>query len=154
MNIFYLDENIEKCAEFHCDKHVVKMILECAQILCSVLSMHNIKTPYKPTHLHHPCVIWANKSLANWLWLKYLAKALNDEYKYRFNHKHNHKSFDVILTLPQPPIDDVGLTTRPQALPEEFKSDDPIHAYRQYYKTNKKHLASWTKRDIPVWFTS
>ena len=33
MNIFYLHENPEICAEYHCDKHVVKMILETAQML-------------------------------------------------------------------------------------------------------------------------
>ena len=35
MNIFILDENIEKCAQYHCDKHIIKMILESAQLLCT-----------------------------------------------------------------------------------------------------------------------
>lgn len=47
MNIFYLDSDITQCARFHCDKHVVKMILESAQILCSVLSLYHIETPYR-----------------------------------------------------------------------------------------------------------
>ena len=47
---------------------------------------------------------------------------------------------------------DLGLTRRPQALPDEFKQTDPIKAYRQYYKARKSHLAQWTKREIPVWF--
>ena len=33
MNIFYLDEDVQKCAEYHVDRHVVKMILEYAQLL-------------------------------------------------------------------------------------------------------------------------
>ena len=152
MNIFYLDSVITQCARDHCDKHVVKMILESAQILCSVLWMHDIKAPYKPTHLHHPCVLWANQSLSNWLWLKQLSGALNEEYKYRFNHKKNHKSYDVVLKLQNPSIIDLGLTERPQALPDEFKQTDPVKAYRQYYKARKLHLAQWTKREIPVWF--
>jgi hypothetical protein len=152
MNIFYLDADIEKCAHFHCDKHVVKMILESAQILCSVLWMHQIQAPYKPTHLRHPCVLWTNESLSNWLWLKKLAYALHEEYQYRFNPKKNHKSYDIILHLAIPPILDKGLTARPQTLPEECKQIDPIEAYRSYYKTHKRHIAHWTKREIPDWF--
>ena len=33
MNIFYLSTNTDECARYHCDKHVVKMILETAQML-------------------------------------------------------------------------------------------------------------------------
>jgi hypothetical protein len=36
MNIFYLSEDITKCAEYHVDKHIVKMPLETAQLLCTV----------------------------------------------------------------------------------------------------------------------
>lgn len=152
MNIFYLDADIKQCARFHCDKHVIKMVLESAQILCSVLWLHQIKAPYKPTHLSHPCVLWANESLSNWLWLKELASALNEEYKYRFNHKKNHKSYEVISSLELPPILDRGLTKRPQVLPDEFKHNDPVKAYRQYYKIGKQHLGHWTKREMPKWF--
>lgn len=152
MNIFYLDSDITQCARFHCDKHVIKMLLESAQILCSVLWKNQIKAPYKPTHLNHPCVLWANESLSNWVWLKELAYALNEEYKYRFNHTSNHKSYDVIFNLEIPPIPDHGLTERPQTLPDEFKQKDPVKAYRQYYKLRKSHLAYWTKREIPKWF--
>jgi len=35
MNLFYLDNNLDKCAEAHVDRHVVKMILEAGQILCT-----------------------------------------------------------------------------------------------------------------------
>ena len=37
MNLFYLDENLDLCAEYHVDKHIVKMPLECAQILCTAV---------------------------------------------------------------------------------------------------------------------
>jgi hypothetical protein len=33
MNIFYLDKNPRKCAKYHCDKHVLKMIIEYAQLI-------------------------------------------------------------------------------------------------------------------------
>lgn len=151
MNIFYLDSDPKKCAQYHCDKHVIKMILETAQILCSVLWMHQISAPYRPTHLKHPSVIWANQSLANWCWLKDLATALNKEYQFRFHHTKNHKSYDVILSLEIPPIDDIGLTVRPLVMPDEFKQTDPILAYRHYYKIGKQHIAKWTHRTVPDW---
>jgi hypothetical protein len=151
MNIFYFDLNIELCAQSHCDSHVVKMILESAQILCTVLWMNGMEAPYKPTHTKHPCVLWANQSLSNWIWLKDLAGALNEEFKYRFDHQLNHKSYEVILSLPTPQLADLGLTDFIQAMPEEFKHQDPTVAYRQYFIGQKMHLAKWTKRQVPDW---
>jgi hypothetical protein len=90
MNIFYLDTNIQLCSEYHCDKHVVKMILEYAQILCTVLHESGESAPYRPTHKNHPCVLWAGESIENWKWLRDLANALNTEYKFRFQHAANH----------------------------------------------------------------
>lgn len=110
MNIFYFDDHIETCARYHCDAHVIKMILESAQILCTVLHMNHIQAPYRPTHKSHPCVVWANRSLSNWIWLKNLAEALNQEYRYRFHHDNNHKSYDVIVSLHPPVIPDLGFT--------------------------------------------
>jgi hypothetical protein len=152
MNIFYLDDNIKTCARYHCDKHVVKMILESAQILCTVLWINNIPAPYRPTHKSHPCVLWTNQSLANWYWLKELNSALNEEYKYRFNRHKNHKSYDVVVTLGTPPLPDIGLTEIRQVLPQDYKNENPIQAYRDYFIARKSHLAQWTKRDVPLWF--
>lgn len=152
MNIFYFDENVDICARDHCDAHVVKMILESAQILCTVLWMNNIPAPYRSTHKNHPCTVWANQSLSNWNWLKSLTAALNREYKYRFNHDENHKSYDVIATLNPPPIIDLGLTEMPQVMPDEYKNNSPEIAYRQYFSARKVHLAKWTKRNAPEWY--
>jgi hypothetical protein len=84
MNIFFLNRNIRKCAEYHCDKHVVKMTLESVQILSSAAQLNGMNAPYKITHPNHPSVLWAQKSLNNWMFLWFLSAALNDEYKYRF----------------------------------------------------------------------
>ena len=35
MNIFYVDRDPVKAAQMMCDKHIVKMILESAQMLCT-----------------------------------------------------------------------------------------------------------------------
>lgn len=41
INIFYLDRDIERVVQFHCDSHVVKMCLETAQILCTALHRYD-----------------------------------------------------------------------------------------------------------------
>ncbi len=80
MNIFVLDRNIRKCAQYHCDQHVSKMILESIQMLCTCLNKKGVSTPYKSTHLKHPCVLWLDESHSNFLWLKELALELNREF--------------------------------------------------------------------------
>lgn len=152
MNIFILDSNIKHCAEFHADKHIIKMILESAQMLSTACRLSGIDAGYKSTHKNHPCTKWVRESLSNWLWLKLLNKELNNEYRYRYNKSVNHKSYDVILSLPLPNIPDKGLTQFPQAMPNEYKNSNPIIAYRKYYIGEKQHFANWTKREIPYWF--
>lgn len=151
MNIFVLDSNIQKSAEYHCDKHVVKMILESAQLLCTTVRLNNIDYGYKITHINHPCSIWVRKSLSNFLWLKNLSYYLNEEYKYRFKHLNNHKSYDVIKLSPIPNIIDLGLTPFAQAMPEKYKCDDAVTAYRNYYIHEKKNLLKYTNRQVPNW---
>ena len=153
MNIFVLDYNQERCAQYHCDKHVVKMILEYAQILSTNVRLTSeLDVGYRVTHRNHPCTIWARESLSNWLWLKELARQLNIEYRYRYKNIYNHKSYDVIESLPIPNIDDVGLTAFPQAMPDYCKVEDAVDAYRLYYIREKSSIASWTKRNAPDWY--
>ena len=153
MNIFFLDRNLKKCAEYHMDKHVVKMILEYAQILCSVLWKHNIEAPYKETHKNHPCVLWCGKSRENWELLHKLCKRVNDEYMHRYSKDSNHKSFDIIKNLKAPDsLPSIGITRPPLCMPIEYKSNDIIESYRLYYKSDKKHLSKWKKRESPYWY--
>lgn len=152
MNIFILDLNITKCAQYHCDKHVVKMILESAQILSTVCYKYGIQTQYRPTHINHPCTLWAGKSISNWLWLKDLALQLNDEYKFRFNKCDDHKSATIINQLPCPPIPKNELTEFVQAMPLKYKNLSPVQAYRQYYIHEKFKICTWKKRSTPQWF--
>jgi hypothetical protein len=153
MNIFLLDKNIAKCARYHCDKHVIKMILEYAQILSTVCYLNGIETIYKPTHVKHPCVIWAGKSIQNWRWLKRLAAALNAEYRYRYRTSKDHRAFQVIQDLSEPNVPSLGLTSFPQAMPIQYRiAEDPVQAYRNYYIGAKSKFAVWTRRRIPHWF--
>lgn len=152
MNIFILDENIKKCAQYHCDQHVVKMILESAQMLCTALNKKGLSTPYKSTHVNHPCVLWVEKSYDNFIWLYNLAIALNTEYRYRFEKSADHKSVSVLEQVRDLTYPALGLTQFAQAMPNEYKVDnDPVTAYRRFYLGEKMDFARWTKRKRPFW---
>ncbi|MBC8282988.1 MAG: hypothetical protein H8E32_04185 [Nitrospinae bacterium] len=151
MNIFILDKDIQKCAQYHCDRHVVKMILESAQMLSTGVRLSGLDEGYKMTHPNHPCSLWVMESLANWKWLRELSKALNEEYRFRFDRKVNHKSYDLICSLSLPKISDLGLTPFTQAMPDEYRHKNPVKAYRKYYKGEKSSLFKWTKRPKPPW---
>jgi len=162
MNIFFLDENPKLSAQYHVDKHVVKMILETAQLLCGVHHMTDQVTtkyrpstdqvPYKLSHKNHPCAIWARESLSNYLYLCELGLELGKEYTYRYGKRH--KSIDVIewCIVNKPNIPDIGFTKPAMAMPDEFKVDSVVESYRNYYMGAKSELASWKKREKPLWF--
>lgn len=154
MNIFILDDDFKKCAQYHCDKHVVKMITEYAQMLSTACRLSGINHGYRITHQNHPCTKWVRKSLSNWLYLKNLAEELNKEWQFRYNHnpKKLHKSFELICNLPVPNIPDIGLTKFAQAMPDKYKTENTIEAYRNYYIGDKQHIASWKNRKTPDWF--
>lgn len=148
MNIFYLDRDIDRAVAYHCDRHVVKMALETAQILCTALHRHGIPAPYKPTHAKHPSVLWAGDSLEQYQWLMRFGKALCAEYTLRYA-KH-HASEKVIDTLPvSPPLPEAGWTEPPQAMPDACKRDDPVEGYRAFYRAEKASFAKWTNRPAP-----
>ena len=153
MNIFVLDYDIEKCVQYHCDKHVVKMCIEYAQLLCSVhlASNPNAIVPYKITHKNHPCAIWARMSIQNYEYLFSLAVLLGEEYTYRYDKVH--KSALAIETLGIPSLPDTGFTTQPKCVHDDFKdTEDVVEAYRAYYIRDKAYFCKWTNRDTPLWF--
>ena len=151
MNIFVLDNNLILNAQYHCDKHVVKMITEYNQLLCSAyyFTNHIPDNIYKLTHKNHPCAMWARESLSNWLWLRDMTLALCKEYTYRYGKIH--KGETVCLSLPIPHIIDNGMTSFAQAMPEQYHYDNPVLAYRNYYLGEKRHLFNWKNRTVPEW---
>ena len=154
MNIFYLDHNIHECVQYHCDKHVVKMILEYAQLLCSVHNETGTGTPemYKLTHKNHPDAVWARSSLENYEYLISLAVLLGEEYTFRYGK--THKSIGLIEQLPIPELVSLGFTEPPKCVHDDFKGvKDTVQAYRAYYIRDKGSFCVWTKRGTPYWFT-
>lgn len=152
MNIFVLDRDIEKCAQYHCDQHVVKMILESVQMLCTALNKKGFTTPYKSTHIKHPCVLWVEQSFENFNWLKSLAVALNSEYRFRFEKNSDHSSILVLKEISGYSYENQGLTEFAQAMPDQYKvPGDAVKAYRQFYVGEKMGFAKWTRRSVPEW---
>ena len=160
MNIFFLDNKPKVAAQMMHDKHVVKMILESAQMLCTahrLLSGDDYcdeRGIYLKAYMNHPCTIWARETSQNYLWLYYHFVALCKEYETRYDRQHLSyvKLNDSLCQLPLG-IPDAGLTTMPQAMPDEYKNDDPVKAYRDYV-VNEKHYAQWNKipKRKPYWW--
>lgn len=154
MNIFVLSLVAETCARSHTDRHVVKMIVESAQLLCGVYTntTPDLAVPYKlaKSHVNHPCSVWARKSFENYSWLLALATALCAEYTHRY--KKTHKTQHVIEKLaemPPPNIPSLGLTAFAMAMPVEYRCEDEVEAYMTYYRQDKRHLFKWKERDMP-----
>jgi len=155
MNIFVLDRDIVRCAQYHCDSHVSKMILESVQIMCTALHAKGFTPPYRPTHARHPCVLWAGRSYDNFLWLGQLARALNDEYRYRYAKNRDHASIAVLNEIDQYQFESLGLTEFVQAMPDEYKiKGDAVESYRRFYRGEKHAFAKWTQRARPFWWAS
>ena len=182
MNIFYLHEDPQVSAKMHCDKHVVKMIIEYAQMLSTAHRMLDgkvVKKPsvsgktmvkhydlyegmddlegemtyYRAVHFNHPCSVWTRESNKNYLYLYRLFCELCDEYTHRYGKVHSTDSLlRDLLMSPPTKIKEGGLTTMPQAMPDHCKKPDSVDAYRTYYIQEKKRFAKWTRRQIPHWF--
>jgi hypothetical protein len=153
MNIFILAFDAKTAAQFHCDKHVVKMILESAQLLTCAHWMTDMtrlpENAYRKTHPNHPCAIWTRESLDNYRWLCELAVALCAEYTYRYGKIHKTQSHIEWLSANPPPLPSVGITLIRQAMPDVYKRPNPVEAYRAYYLGAKTRMLRYTKRPIP-----
>jgi hypothetical protein len=181
MNIFILDKDPKRAAEYHCDKHVCKMILESGQMLCTAhwiswlnhlgksrkdfRLVRDIKSylyenipkesqpPWKLTHMNHPCSVWTRECYGNYIWHLILMKYLLIEYEKRYQRRH--KSWDTFEWLDKkiPPNIDTGRTPFKICMKEEYKiSEDPVMCYREYYLKDKVRFAKWKNVDKPTWW--
>ena len=152
MNIFILDRDPKIAATMLCDKHVVKMIVETAQMLCTVASKLGHDVPYRPTHSKHPCTIWVGESVSNWNWLIDHGLAMCEEYTHRYNRIHKTQAIiEYCRDSNIGPERDMGLTAFRLAMPGQYKCDDPVKSYRAYYIGEKSRFAKW-KTSQPAWW--
>ena len=182
MNIFYIDKDPVKAAQMLSDKHVVKMILESAQMLCTAKRVldgteyiaktkngRNIRRwrlensnedaiLYKAGWLSHPSTQWVMQSANNFIWLYKHMIALNDEYKLRYNHTEDHltiqKLADILKYPPKNAKTNVEATDPIPVMPDECKiSGDVVASYRNYYIMKKQDIATWkSPAKMPEWF--
>ena len=171
MNIFYLDEDEKKCAQYHVDKHVVKMILEYCQLLSTAHRIidgketvaksktgRNVKRwilpderetiLYSATHINHPSAVWCRQSDSNYIWLSKLLKELCNEYTYRYGKVHKCESDGLVKALfwnlPNNIPKAVNFTGPTPAMPDACKvPGDSLKSYRNYYIMEKQRMWSW-----------
>tara|TARA_R110001592_G_scaffold54222_2_gene165939 strand:- start:4844 stop:5344 length:501 start_codon:yes stop_codon:yes gene_type:complete len=157
MNIFVLDYMSEDAAKMLCDKHIVKMPLESAQMLSSVWHRygHGDKVQYKEAFKNHPCTLWAGDSFGNYNWLWYHGLELCFEYTRRYNKIHKCQQVIMDLSYDKTPFDFESSIRTPhvQCMPDHYKDDDPVRAYRKYYIGDKSEIATWNKviNTKPYW---
>jgi hypothetical protein len=180
MNIFYLHNLTPICAQYHNDRHCVKMILEYAQLLSTAhrildgvqfidassgrkIKRWYLTDPtaeyllYKATHINHPSAVWAREREGNYVWLSQLLLDLCKEYTHRYGKIHKCESDGLVAWLVTYVPENITLksfTEPTPAMPDDCKvAGDSLASYRKYYIQNKHHLAKWKNRDIPDWYT-
>jgi len=165
MNIFYLSDCPEQSAKDHCDKHVVKMILETAQLLSTA---HRVLDGdgyadnmglYKTTHKNHPSAVWVRSNKQAYDWTYMLLVHLCEEYTRRYHKEHKtSRLIPWLLVAPeniepesweQPKV----FNPPPQCMPDEYKCLNSVDAYRNYYKGEKAYFAKWNYSQVPQWWT-
>lgn len=148
MNIFYLDPSPVKSAMAMTNKHVVKMIVESAQLLSTA---HHVldagddlpKILYRPTHRNHPSAIWVRETAGNYIWLLNHLEALLNEYANRYNKKPwDHATYNVwraLDLLPRKIPFDLNQTPIKMAITnkDHITPDDGVKSYRTYYLAEK-----------------
>lgn len=176
MNIFYLSKDPKTCAMYHCDKHVVKMILEYAQLLSTshrVLDGTKVKVPsnsgkrmvwqyklddsredvlYKVAHENHPSNIWVRQSGHHYNWLWRLWFNLCKEYEERYGKVHmTYEKLCNQLSMVPDNISNDDWQDPPLCMPEKYKTPCAVYSYRKFYMNDKKAFCTW-KNAVPAWF--
>ena len=155
MNIFVLDRNPVVAAQMQCDRHVVKMVLESAQMLSTAVNLLGGKGRYKSNHVNHPCSVWARETLGNFLWLYDHGMALAKEYTERYGKRHKSEAViqDCMDEIRPLPLYGLKHTPHPLCMPDEYKTDDVVQSYRTFYLQDKVRFAQWNKtRPAPQWW--
>jgi len=151
MNIFYLHSDPVKAAQIQYNKHVVKMVLESAQMLCTahhhyaeLLDYKPDYVPYKKAHYNHPSTIWCRQNIKQYYWLYNHMIALGEEYTKRYGKEH------LTITKCKYPLHlfpfgmpDGVFNEPPQAMPMQYKvAGCSVTAYWNYYEQEKYTIAA------------
>jgi hypothetical protein len=170
MNLFVLDSDPIIAAQYHCDKHVVKQILETFQMLGSAVIRHGATsdrmpltskgTPLRGGYHHHPVTKWVGENISNYWWTCEFGMALCAEYTFRYGKIHAcQKGIEHLAMmwslLPKGSMTDFAIAISPEQTCRKysfFDSLSPVSKYRLYYNCDKAHFCRWTNRKTPFWF--
>jgi len=152
MNIFVLDTDPVRAAQMQCDKHVVKMIVESAQMLCNALPLQFAY--YERTHFNHPCSVWVRASRENYLWLCEHALELCHEYTRRYKKTHSTEWVILLCISLAELVPSSRLTPFVICVPDDCKTPDPVESYRLCYLKHKSRFAKWrfACSPAPAWY--
>jgi len=155
INIFVLDLDPNKSAKYHCDQHVVKMVLETAQMVSTALRARGYAEGlYKSSYPSHPCTVWAGETEGNLAWLNMLGLALAAEYTNRYGKTH---ASERVFWRAEEYIDELPFeheTPRPLAMPDQYKTNKVVQSYRNYYIGEKLKFARYERAPVPEWLAS
>ncbi len=152
MNIFVLDRDPVKAARYNCNRHCVKMVVEIAQMLSTARILNGLNAPYRKTHENHPMSKWVRTSRENYDWAHKHMSALLDEYERRYHRVHLVRTKCESALKDSSFLPGLGLTQFAQTMPEEYRDEDPVKAYRTFYIKDKSRFAKWPDGEIPDWF--
>ena len=146
MNIFYLDKDPVVAAKLQYNKHVVKMVLESAQMLCTAhhcIMGEDADVPYRKAHVNHPSTIWTRRSAENYIWHYKHFCALAEEYSFRYGKQHlAYTKCEPYLRILPGGLPYTGFTQPPQCMPDEYKDECSVKAYWNYYIAEKHTVAN------------
>jgi hypothetical protein len=161
MNLFILDWMPVTAAQYNCDRHVVKIILEAVEMMG--YAYDNKKFLPIPNLLHsskyynHPFSKWVRASRQNFDWAFQHTTALCDEFAYRYGHEHSYRPHVewIGMNFPLDNLPNLGQTDFPRCFGKWKEtieiSDDAVYDYRRYYMLAKR-FATWRKRPTPEWY--
>lgn len=180
MNIFALDASPKLAAQYHCDRHVVKMILESCQLLSTAhrvlngtmvveksktnrnVKRYKLQDPvaesllYSATHINHPSAVWCRSHLSQYNWLAQLTRELCIEYTHRYGKIHKCEQIGMVQwfldNAPKNIHAHFNWTLPTPAMPPACKvPGDVVQSYRNYYLMEKQRMLVWKNREVPNW---
>ena len=153
MNLFFVNKDPVMSAVDLADKHVVKMLLECCQMMSTAARRNGYESDniYKTAYAKHPMTIWVGDSSPHYEWCWEHAVALSTEYKLRYNKTHKSSLLLPRLAVAMENIPDNGWVDPPLCMPDEYKIGDYVESYREYYRKGKVHLHKWSNKFRPSW---
>ena len=154
MNIFYINPDPIIAAKELADDHIRKMQIESAQMCSTAHWMTGSSAPYKKAHMNHPSTKWTRESIQHYRWLVKHGLEICDEFEKRYGKVHATKAVLQWLEQNEPNLPDNGFVSPPQCMPDEFKDQDTLAAYKKFYINDKVKIKglNWNKlNNKPVW---